>query len=470
MGRNKNCSGYPFYSLTAQNTLSIMSFEDTLNTALYYLKYMNTLIYLSQQMRLLVVAFVLLACGIYGQSTGHGSVVASTRRGINMHVTPTVVAESSTATAIQPKASGSVYQLGDSVHNTTNGSVDVDEAFKRFFVVKKYLDPTINAIIFIFGSVANITLLVILARHEEMRTAANACIFSMAVGDLLSIIMNVPVFYVLLTSEKWTVGVTLCKFMWFLSDFAVGLSIFAVTMLSVQRYHGIVNTNIYVYNGRLAVRSRLISRLNVAFIWILSFSFALRTAVTSDVDNDECSSVARAYGIQFAKNIALMNLLVFCIIPLCVIAVFYGLTARCLIASARNMPGEMTPMNQKIKFSRRKGANTVLALAGAFFVSYVPWFAWQVVDWAYYSNDYKTATYIYTFLYYLFFGNLLFNPVALYCVSSTWRRHFNRYLLCIREGDVTRADDKPTTCTNYKSNVFTSSTNLTAQSVEDKRF
>lgn len=433
-------------------------------------------------MRILSLTFVLLTCAIYGQtSTGrhlradiygqtptHGS-VSNTRPGNNsMHITPSAGAES-TATSVQPNDDRSVYQLSDAVHNSTNGSVDVDQAFERFRVVKKYLDTTIVAIIFIFGAVANVALLVILARHEEMRSAANACIFSMAVGDLMSTIVNVPVFYALLTSEKWTVGVILCKLMWFLSDFSVGISIFAVTMLSVQRYHGIVN-NIYVYSGRLAVRLRLIFRFNVAFIWILSFSFALRTAVTSDVEQDTCSSVARAYGSQFAKNIAIMNLFVFCIVPLCVIAVFYGLTARYLIASARDMPGEMTAMKQKVKYARRKGANTVVALAGAFFVSYVPWYVWQVVFWAHYSSDHKTATYTYTFLYYLFFGNLLFNPIALYCVSSTWRRHFNRYLFCVREADVKRADEKSTDPAKTKSSVLTSLTNLTAHSVQDKGF
>lgn len=418
---------------------------------------------ISAKMRILALAFVLiLACGIYGQtSTG--------RDNNSLHITPSPGAES-TATAVQPKDNGSVYQLSDAAPNSTNGSHDVDEAFGRFLVVKKYLDPTIFSIIFIFGSLANVTVLVILARHEEMRTAANACIFTMAVGDLMSVIMNVSIFYALLTSRTWTVGVALCKLMWFLSDFAVGLSIFSVTMLSVQRYHGIVNSNVYVYSGRLAVRSRLISCFNVTFIWILSFSFALRTAVTSDVEQDNCGSVARAYGTQFAKNIALMNLFVFCIIPLCVIAIFYGLTARYLIASARDMPGEMTPMKQKAKYARRKGANTVLALAGAFCVSNVPWFVWQVVYWAHYSSDQKTATYVYTFLFYLFFSNMLFNPVALYCVSSTWRRHFNRYLFCIRKADVQRADEKLTISAKTKSTVLTSSTNLTAHAVEDKEF
>ncbi|GFG38940.1 hypothetical protein Cfor_10228 [Coptotermes formosanus] len=384
----------------------------------------------------LALAFVLLLpCGIYGHSSGHGGV-----------------------TNVPPRSSTRVI---------FNSAVDVDEAFERFRVVKKYLDPVILGMIFIFGSVANVTLFVIMARQEEMRSAANACIFSMAVGDTLSLIVNVPIFYAHLRSEKWTVGVTLCKLMWFSSDFAVGVSIFAVAMLSVQRYHGIVNTNVYVYSGRLAVRSRVVSRVIVAFIWILSFSFAVRTAVTSDVEDDVCWSVAGAYGVQFAKNIALMNLFVFCIIPLCVTAVFYGLTARYLFASAREMPGEMSSVHEKIKYARRKGAKTVLGLAVVFFVSYVPWYVWQVVFLAHYNTHYQIAVCTYTVLYYLFFCSLVFNPVALYCVSSTWRRHFNRYLFCVREADVKRADEKRTAAKS-KSNFLTSSTNLTALSVEDK--
>jgi hypothetical protein len=41
-GRDQNCCGDPFYSLTAHNTSRAMPFEDFINTALNYLKYVNT--------------------------------------------------------------------------------------------------------------------------------------------------------------------------------------------------------------------------------------------------------------------------------------------------------------------------------------------------------------------------------------------------------------------------------------------
>jgi hypothetical protein len=40
-GRNQNCCGDLFYSLTAQNTSRATPFEDFINTALNYLEYMN---------------------------------------------------------------------------------------------------------------------------------------------------------------------------------------------------------------------------------------------------------------------------------------------------------------------------------------------------------------------------------------------------------------------------------------------
>jgi hypothetical protein len=347
-------------------------------------------------------------------------------------------------------------QFTSSDYNRTKGSADVDETFQRFLSVKKYMDPTIMSIIFVFGAVANVTLLIILARHEEMRTWTNACIFTMATGDLLSVVVNVPLFYALLTSMHWTVGVALCKLLWFFSDFAVGLSIFAVTMLSVQRYRGIVNTNIYFYNGRLAIKSRMVSAFNILLIWILSLGFAVRTAVTADVTNGTCSSISAWYGLEFSKNIVLLNFFVFCIVPLSVIAIFYGLTARHLVASARDMPGETSPNNQRIIDARKKGAKVVLALTVVFFISYVPWYLWQVVFyWGNYSNDYKTATYTYTFLYYFFFGNLCFNPVALYCVSSTFRNYFNQYLLCYCKVKAKNKVEQVTTSAKSKSTCLT---------------
>jgi hypothetical protein len=338
-----------------------------------------------------------------------------------------------------------------------------DSAFESFLSVKRYLDPPLLSIIFIFGAVANVTLLVIFARHEEMRTSTNACIFTMAIGDLLSVIVNIPLFYALLVSNRWTVGVALCKLLWFFSDFAVGLSIFAVTMLSVQRYCGIVNTSVYVYSGRLAARARFISCFNILLIWILSLGFAVRTAVTANVTNDQCFSSAGSYSPEFSKNIALLNLLVFCIVPLCVIAVFYGLTACHLIESSRDVPGETSIARNKIIQARKKGAKTVLALTGVFLVSYVPWYLWQVIFfWGNYSSDYKITTYTYTFLYYFFFGTLCFNPIALYCVSSTFRRYFNHYLFCNCKFHTKRVDEN-LPFVKGKSTFFTSSTNITEQ-------
>jgi hypothetical protein len=410
-----------------------------------------------------------LLSGICGQFTGHPSVI-NTSRANNVYLLEGNQMSSTSAedllTALVPPAgnSGRESQLNGTGNSETEDSADVDEAFERFLVVKKYMDPTIMSIIFVFGAVANVTLLVILTRHEEMRTWTNACIFTMATGDLLSIIVNIPLFYALLISKYWTVGVTLCKLLWFFSDFAVGLSIFAVTMLSVQRYHGIVNTTVSAFSGHLTLKSRLVSGFYILLIWILSFSFAVRTAVTADVSNNICTSVSVSFGTEFPKNIALLNLFILCIIPLSVIAVFYGLTACFLVASAKNMPGETSDHNQRIIYARKKGAKTVLALTGVFFLSYVPWYSWQVVFfWGNFASDYKTTTITYTFLYYLFFGNLCFNPVALYCVSSTFRKYFNQYLFCCHKVK----DEQVTLLVKSKSSCLTTITNTQLSSLTD---
>ncbi|XP_069678784.1 neuropeptide CCHamide-1 receptor-like [Periplaneta americana] len=347
-------------------------------------------------------------------------------------------------------------------HDRTILNENMDEGFRNFLVLKKYLDPTIMCIIFIVGTMSNVTLLLILARHKEMRTSINACILTMALGDLLSVIVNIPLFYALLVSNRWTVGVVLCKAMWFFSDFAVGLSIFAVAMLSVQRYRGIVATSIHIHNGLQNSRSRLISGLNITLIWVLSLAFALRTAVTANVKDEECRSVAGTYGTEFSKNVALLNLFIFCIIPLIVIAIFYSLTARHLVESVRDVPGELSTNLKKIIRGRKKGARIVSALTAVFFVSYVPWYSWQVIFfWGNFVSDYKTATYTYTFLYYFFFGNLCFNPVALYCVSTTFRNYFNFYLFCRRKTKFSRMNEITTSSAKSKISSLHSRTNTT---------
>jgi hypothetical protein len=183
-------------------------------------------------------------------------------------------------------------------------------------------------------------------------------------------------------------------------------------------------------------------------VWIVAALFALPTAVSKYLCENFVSKRMAYY-----KQVVIFELLEFCLLPLCVIAFSYIMTAHHLVGSSRSM-SEGTQSRQ-LK-TRINTAKVVVGLTLVFLISYVPYH----VLWAYYicTTDvlYYFQKYMFHFNYSSFITgiNLLsvdkleypylistcfllinscLNPVALFCTSSPFRQHLKRYLTCYRK-------------------------------------
>lgn len=66
-------------------------------------------------------------------------------------------------------------------------------------------------------------------------------IFSLALADLLVIIICVPLTSLVYTLESWPWGSALCRVTECAKDISIGVSVFTLTALSAERYYAIVN-------------------------------------------------------------------------------------------------------------------------------------------------------------------------------------------------------------------------------------
>lgn len=66
-------------------------------------------------------------------------------------------------------------------------------------------------------------------------------IFSLALADLLVIIICVPLAIIIYTTESSPMGGQLCRLTEYAKDVSVGVSVFTLTALSAERYCAIVN-------------------------------------------------------------------------------------------------------------------------------------------------------------------------------------------------------------------------------------
>ena len=98
---------------------------------------------------------------------------------------------------------------------------------------------TVSELFFSFSG--NVTLVVIFGRNKHLRNVPNTYIISLALGDLLVLVFTVPFVSTIYIFPSWPYGEIICKFSEFVKDVSVGVTVFTLTVLSVERYLAIVS-------------------------------------------------------------------------------------------------------------------------------------------------------------------------------------------------------------------------------------
>ena len=98
---------------------------------------------------------------------------------------------------------------------------------------------TVSELSFSFSG--NVTLVVIFGRNKHLRNVPNTYIISLALGDLLVLVFTVPFVSTIYIFPSWPYGEIICKFSEFVKDVSVGVTVFTLTVLSVERYLAIVS-------------------------------------------------------------------------------------------------------------------------------------------------------------------------------------------------------------------------------------
>ncbi|EAA08917.3 AGAP003631-PA [Anopheles gambiae str. PEST] len=291
-----------------------------------------------------------------------------------------------------------------------------------------YIVPVVFALIFIVGIVGNGTLVVIFLRHRAMRNIPNTYIFSLALADLLVILICVPLASLIYTLESWPWGDALCRVSEFAEEISIGVSVFTLTALSADRYCAI---------------TRPLTVIVAFLIWVLAIICAIPSAVISEVvvvrlpnkTIEYCSPFGpRTRESSYSKYKTVLNSIVYYFLPLSIIGILYVLMAHRLHTSAREMPGENAgPQSRSQARARRHVARMVITFVIVFIVCFLPH---HVVELWFHLNphaedDYDDFWHIFRITgFCLSFLNSCINPVALYCVSGVFRQHFHRYLCC----------------------------------------
>jgi len=317
------------------------------------------------------------------------------------------------------------YSYNDTDHNISYEDVYDDDEILNFYKLPVYAVPLI------FGITSNVNILIIITCNKDMRTVPNMYIINLATSDIIHLTVIFFELYTNSTPFNRKDDDFMCTFLPFSLRLSVCLSAYSLAVFSFQRYR------VTAIPFHVRVSSQATWRVTVAAIcgvWIVSASFA----VPSVLSNYMCQYFCITSSMTYYRHVVIFEILASCVLPLCVIAFTYIMTARHLVESSRSISeGTQNPQLN----TRRNTAKIVVGLVLVFLISYVPynvfWTHFICSDDFFFSkfknildkseNKFQNTYLILTCFLQI---NSCLNPVALFCTSNQFRQHLKRYLTC----------------------------------------
>ncbi|XP_048035569.1 endothelin receptor Ba [Megalobrama amblycephala] len=303
----------------------------------------------------------------------------------------------------------------------------------------KYINTVVSCLVFVVGIIGNFTLLRIIYKNKCMRNGPNILIASLALGDLLHIIIDIPINVYKLLAEDWPFGVGLCKLVPFIQKASVGITVLSLCALSIDRFRAVAS-----WNRIKGIGVPKWTAIEIILIWMLSIILAVPEAIAFDMITMDYKGellricllhpMQKNKFMQFyksAKDWWLFSFY-FCM-PLTCTAIFYTLMT-CEMLRKKN--GVQIALNDHLK-QRREVAKTVFCLVLVFALCWLPLHLSRILKLTIYDErDPNRCELLSFFLVLDYIGinmasvNSCINPIALYMVSKRFKSCFRSCLCC----------------------------------------
>ncbi|KAJ8026862.1 Neuropeptide CCHamide-1 receptor [Holothuria leucospilota] len=244
--------------------------------------------------------------------------------------------------------------------------------------LKTYFEVLFMSVCGTVGAVGNGTLILIVLLNSDMRNVPNTLIASLAMGDFVFLVANVPITIASYFHTEYPYSEFVCKLSNAIPILSEGVSVLTLGALSFDRYNAIVRPMHRRRNN--AVRQTYLLAFSIwvlaALIAIPGFLIADRRPFSEDFPTIVCFPLPHGTTVAIVHEISRCLLLY--VFPLAVITLFYTLIALKLLASSRDMPGESRGDATKQVKARRRLARSVIVLVALFAVCWLPHFIYQL--------------------------------------------------------------------------------------------
>ena len=288
----------------------------------------------------------------------------------------------------------------------------------------------VKAILFSIGVIGNSLIVIIIATDKSLHTMQNIFVFNLAVTDLFTLLVYLPLtVYKLVAAQWWLFGEFACNYILPIADIVPSVSILTLVAISVDRYRAITTAN--TYRSTTSAKSIAIGLIGIWSLCYLAVGLPVSFAMKYLAKQKLCFVYFESK--QSAKLYFMTRFVLLYLLPSLIIFICYRRVNRTLVHSMRFLNRSVTA--GKSRLMRMKRQKRVMAMFFVIFVTfafcYLP-FNLLIVLYNYFPRIMRQYA---TILFYamnlastLAIANSVCNPLILYRLSSVFRAGFQRYL------------------------------------------
>ena len=297
------------------------------------------------------------------------------------------------------------------------------------------------SLVFVIGLLGNVCVIIILIKFKSMRTLTNVFLVNLTVGDILVILICVPLTLGNTVYRKWVYGGVMCKLLPFIQGSAIGVSVLSMLAISISRYFAIYKP----LTAKIVFSKRNV-RILLCFIWVVSFgSFSPLLYVTSVTQFGipgiyESKVCEEKWDSIEDKNI--YNLFIFSILfafPFIIMGIAYIVIGHTLwhgntiLFNNNDMLNAYKKTNLILK-QRRRTVKMLICVMSLFGICWLPYYCINIwIDFNLKLESQKDVIelltlYIYPLVLLLGLANSAVNPICYYFMSRGFKRGFKKML------------------------------------------
>ncbi|PVD38900.1 hypothetical protein C0Q70_01525 [Pomacea canaliculata] len=309
-------------------------------------------------------------------------------------------------------------------------NITVVDSYLEFERLKSIIVPVIFGVIVLLGLLGNLLVIVVIVSDKHMRNTTNILILSLAVADLLFILLCVPFTAAMFSMPVWPFGSIMCKVVQYMIYVCAYASVYTLVLMSLDRYLAVVHAI-----RSMSIRNEFNTWLAIAVTWTVIFLGHIPLLVEYDIHHYQhldqnrtfCTNVAHLDNITLAKIFYGSFFAFGYVIPLSAVCLMYGLMLKRLLYGV--VPGG----NQSQESIRAKKRVTRMVIIVVIMFA-LCWLPIQIIFVIQRFGNYPTSM--------EFFGlqvasnclaymNSCVNPFLYAFLSENFRRSFQKFLCCI---------------------------------------